>query len=77
MSVVLLVVVLTANWIRPPPFFGILTSVIPNTCSVAWLTFALGKAALIAGIFAPMPTPRAFAPPRTAMSTTSRGLVSV
>ena len=38
---------------------------------------AFGNFALIAGIFAPMPTPRALAPPLTVMLSTRRGLFSV
>ena len=63
MTAVRFVWVLTPNMILPPPFRGILTSVSPKTRSVLWSTLALGKAALIARILAPMPTPRAFAPP--------------
>ena len=63
----------TANLIRPPPSGGILTSVMPKTDSVEWSTFAFGNFALICGMVAPMPTPRAFAPPLIVMSVTLRG----
>ena len=76
-TVVLCVFVLTPNVNLPPPFFGIRTSVSSNVSSVLWSTFAFGNAALIAAILAPMPTPRAVAPPSTVMSVTLRGECSV
>jgi hypothetical protein len=78
MMVVLFVCVLTPKMIRPPfGRFGVLTSVSWKTWSVLWSMIAFGNLALIAGIVAPIPTPRALAPPLIAMSVTLRGLLSV
>ena len=77
MIVVRFVLVLTPNVIRRPFLLGVLTSVSRKTRSVLWSTLALGKAAFIARIREPIPTPRALAPPRIVMSVTFRGLLSV
>ena len=78
MIVVLCVCVLTPNMIRPPlrPLGRRHQGELEDLVG-AVVDFACGNFALIAGIVAPMPTPRAFAPPVIVIVVTLRGFESV